>query len=281
MSSCTPCRHAGSFLLVLVMISVLSACNLDRRWTGGWLSKNPSSQSVDPQADTSVIDLSIVDAREVDIVEQVLAARDEYQSSLQQLHAFYRQHRHERKARWSQQEIEGLKTVQQFRYVMEAEVSSADLAPTDEIPEADKLYDKAVKLMRDGGHGIPGIFRRDSMVEAAKVFRDLITRYPSSDKIDDAAFFCGEIHKEYLPGQEEIAVKWYERAWAWNPKIEHPARFQAAVVYDYRLHDRDRALELYQSVLKTEVDHPSHIRFAARRIEELVGSLKAAHLGYP
>ncbi len=120
------------------------------------------------------------------------------------------------------------------------------------------------------------MYRRNLMIRAARVFRELIERYPTSDKIDDAAFFCGEIHKEYLPGQEALAVRWYERAWTWNPDTSHPARFQAAVVYDYRLHDRDRALEVYQSVVKQETSHKSNVRFAMRRIHELTEARRSA-----
>ena len=128
--------------------------------------------------------------------------------------------------------------------------------------------------MKQGGHGIPVVYRKDRMIEAGEVFRDLITTYPSSDKIDDAAFLCGEIHKEYLAGQEEIAVRWYERTWAWNKDTQHPARFQAAVVYDFRLHDRDRALELYQAVSQNPNADPANIRFSTRRIQALTGEVK-------
>jgi hypothetical protein len=48
------------------------------------------------------------------------------------------------------------------------------------------------------------------------------------------------------------------------------------VVYDYRLHDRDRALELYQSVLKNETAGQSNLRFATRRIQELTTAPRAA-----
>ena len=107
------------------------------------------------------------------------------------------------------------------------------------------------------------------MIEAAGVFRELIETYPNSDKIDDAAFWLGEIHKEYLKDQEQIAVQWYERSFAWDPATPHSARFQAAVVYDYRLHDRDRALELYRLVLAEETSKRSNVDFATRRIEQL------------
>jgi hypothetical protein len=66
-----------------------------------------------------------------------------------------------------------------------------------------------------------------------------------------------------------LAVKWYERAWTWNPDTPHPARFQAAVVYDYRLHNRARALELYHAVLEHETADDKNARFATRRIGEL------------
>ena len=137
------------------------------------------------------------------------------------------------------------------------------------IEEADALYKQGLDLMKKGGHGVPALFREEVMVEAAGVFRDLIKRFPTSDKIDDAAFMCGEIHKEYLPDQDLLAVKWYERAFQWDPDTPHPARFQAAVVYDIRLHDRDRALELYTHVINQETDIRSNVWYASQRIREL------------
>jgi tetratricopeptide (TPR) repeat protein len=175
------------------------------------------------------------------------------------------------KATWASSELKDLGLVKQFRYLMDAEVAADSLQPTESIAAADQMFQKGLELMRRGGHGVPGIFRRDRMIEAAETFRALIERYPTSDKIDDAAFYCGEIHKEYLPGQEAIAVKWYERCFVWNPQTEHPARFQAAVVYDYRLQDRDKALELYRAAVRQEAGHSANVRFASSRISELTG----------
>ena len=89
-----------------------------------------------------------------------------------------------------------------------------------------------------------------------------------TDKIDDAAFFAGEIYKEYF-NDNLRAVQYYQRCWEWNPQTDHPARFQAAVVYDYRLHDRDRALELYQQVLEHEQSNRSNVRWSVDRIKQL------------
>ncbi|MGB2985202.1 MAG: hypothetical protein WBE26_04910 [Phycisphaerae bacterium] len=249
----------------------LAGCNVDGRVPVFPSSRAPRVSATRPDragSGSNTVDILVADAHEVDLVEDVVATRAQYQQGLQQLHAYYEAHGYPTKAGWAAFELQGLRRMQQFRYLLDAEIPSDALRPVGQIEEADALYEQALELMRQGGPGAI-FYRQDRMIEAAKVFRELIERYPTSDKIDDAAFFCGEIHKDYLPGQEIIAVKWYERAWTWNPETPHPARFQAAVVYDYRLHDRDRALELYQSVVKHETRFKGNARFATRRIREL------------
>lgn len=215
------------------------------------------------------LDSHLAGAQEADYVEEVLTNRARYHRSLEQLRAYYESRGYATKEQWARYELDGLKNVKAFRYMADAEVPTQALRASESISEADALYDKGLELMRRGGHGVPILYRENLMVQASKVFQELVERFPSSDKIDDAAFMLGEIHKEYLPDQEPIAVKWYERAWTWNPDSPHPARFQAAVVYDYRLHNRDRALELYQEVVQKETAVQSNVRFAMRRIGEL------------
>jgi len=215
------------------------------------------------------VDLRTVEPQEVDLVESVVSHRSAYIDALHRLQQYYDAHGLVQKHEWTQFELTGLMRVKKFRYVLDAEVPREALRASESIPEADALYEEGLTLMRRGGHGVPGLFNRDRMVEAAELLRTLVERFPASDKIDDAAFLCGEIHKDYLSDQEEIAVRWYERAWTWDPNTPYPARFQAAVVYDYRLHDRDRALELYRQVVQVETAYESNVRFAARRIEEL------------
>ncbi len=257
-----------------------AGCNVDGIGTHRVTSMgagNPAGQPARTPDDS--VDMSIADAREVDLVEAVVSQRAGYKENLEQLRDYYAAHGYAAKHSWAAFELSGLRTVKAFRYLIDAEVPSDLLRANESISEADALYERGLELMRRGGHGVPAIYRQDRMIEAAEVYRELIQKYPSSDKIDDAAFLCGEIHKEYLPGQERIAVRWYERAWTWNPQTPHAARFQAAVVYDYRLHDRDRALELYQAVLKDEVGEKSNVRFATRRIHELTTSDRSARAG--
>ena len=223
-----------------------------------------------PEAD------AVVERQEVDLVENVLAHRAQYHQGLEELRDYYRDHGYATKLSWADFELAGLRKVKAFRYLIDAEIASDQLRPTDIVPEADALYERGQKLLRKGGHGVPIFYRQKTMIQAAEVFQQLVEQYPNSDKIDDAAFFLGEIHKEYLPDQEPIAVKWYERAWTWDPETPHPARFQAAVIYDYRLHDRDRALELYQSVIKNETGDWTNVNFATRRIRELTTARRTA-----
>lgn len=260
------------------LLACAPACNMDpafaeRRPPKGSLASaaDPTSVGLQPGAE-----LGIVERHEVDLVENVLAHRAQYHQGLEELRDYYREHGYAAKQSWADFELAGLRKVKAFRYLIDAEVPSDQFRPTDQVPKADALYEQGRKLMRKGGRGIPIFYREKSMIEAADAFQQLVEKYPNSDKIDDAAFFLGEIHKEYLPNQEPIAVKWYERAWTWDPQTPHAARFQAAVVYDYRLHDRDRALELYQSVLKNEADNSTNVRFATRRIHQLTTERRTA-----
>jgi len=214
-------------------------------------------------------DIAIVDAQEVDMVEALLTLRARYHRSVEQLCGYYAERGMADKESWAMIELRELQTVTPFRYLLDAEVPSSALTASDSIPEADEMYAKGLTLMRRGGHDVKVMYDRDRMREAAREFRMLIERHPGSDKIDDAAFMLGEIHNRYLENQATLAVRWYQRAWTWDPNTPHPARYQSARVYDYRLHDRVSALELYQQVLDHEVQHTLNLRAATARIAEL------------
>jgi tetratricopeptide (TPR) repeat protein len=113
------------------------------------------------------------------------------------------------------------------------------------------------------------------MKKALNRFHTLITEYPTSNKIAEAAWWAGYIHKEYFydvaqnVDDNEIAVQYFERAYTWKPNIEYQARFEAATVYDFRLHDREKALALYQDVIDKENFNKSNVDFAHKRIREI------------
>ena len=110
-------------------------------------------------------------------------------------------------------------------------------------------------------------------------FNELIDKYPSSDKIDDAAFYIAEIHKEYFEEKDNlIALQWYQRAIDWDPELSYPARFQMAVIYHYRLKDNEKALEMYQQVVEKERFNKSNLAWAQMEIHKLT-SAKTRYAG--
>lgn len=254
-----------SILAALTLVTGISVagCNIDGRRT--------RLRSADPAVANYVEPATLSqdsDVPEVDLVESVLSHRTQYRRNLHRLYEYYRRHGDTTKADWAAFELKGLKTVKQFRYFLDAEIPPKDLEATEPVPEADAMLDEGLELMRKGGHGIPAFYREDRMVEAADTLRRLVELHPNSDKIDDAAFYLGEIHREYFPGQELLAAQWYERATDWNPATPHPARFHAAVIYDEYLRDRAHALELYHGVLEHDTD-AGHARHATKRIHYL------------
>ena len=257
-----------STLVALTFVTGVSVagCNIDGR--------RARLRSADPAVanyiEPAVLPADAVahDVPEVDLVESVLSHRTRYRRDLSRLYEYYRRHGDTTKADWAAFELKGLKTVKQFKYFLDAEIPPKELKATESVPEADAMLDQGLELMRRGGHGVPAFYREDRMVEAADTLRRLVELYPGSDKIDDAAFYLGEIHREYFPGQKFLAAQWYERATSWNPATPHPARFRAAVIYDEYLRDRDHALELYHGVLNHETN-AGHARHATRRIHFL------------
>jgi len=267
-------RWGGRIALVpaFAAFMLVSGCNVDGLWGRSQAHATDDyskEELLAPPAASHTYDLNVANAQEADLVEAVVQNRNEYHAALHRLREFYAREGDATKLSWADSEIEGLRKVQPFRYILVAEVAERDLRPSESIPGANSMYEHGRSLMREGGADVPLFYRQDKMVAAARTFRELIERYPSSDKIDDAAFYLGEIHKEYFKDQEAIAVRWYERAFEWNPQTPHPARFQAAVVYDFRLHDRDRALELYRQVVERETQDRTNLDFATRRIGQL------------
>lgn len=251
------------------LLAALAGCNTDPLFARDKTTTGPEGSMESTGGRFGPADIKVISGTEHELVEQVLTHRTGYHQSLVALRDYYRKRGYENKLRWAEFELADVEKIKPFKYILDAEIPAPWLRPTDSIAEADALYDQGCELMRKGGHGVPVLYSEDVMRDALKCFVELVRKYPGSDKIDDAAFCCGEIYKEYFQDQNEIAVKWYERAYTWDPQTPHPARFQAAVVYDYRLHDRARALELYHEVLKNESSNLSNARWASNRIDEL------------
>ena len=210
-------------------------------------------------------------SRETDVVEQVVIDRQTYRQSLEMLVQHYRIAGNNMKMQWAQKELAALDTMPKYRYIIEAEVAGPNLKAKTSIPEADKLYEEALQLERAAGPipVVKAFIKDENLLRLAlEKYNLLISRHPSSDKIDDAAFRAGEIY-EYFKDYT-IALLYYQRTYQWDPQTPHPAWFRAAFILDKRLHRRAEALPLYQQAVEKAGDkYYDWKEFAERRIKEL------------
>ncbi len=217
-------------------------------------------------------------------VEDMLRSRSAYLEQLKRLEKLYLELGDVNRANWARRQRERTELVESYPYLSTKPVeANTKVAPEEKIPEADALYNKAIAKYKEV-HGVPlaGFLdmNREKARQALALFQELLKKYPKSDKVDDAAFYCGQIYKEYLRKEDpddELSIKYYEWSWELDPKTPHPARFQCAVVEDFRRHNRKRALELYHEVLVDETFKNSNCRFAASRIEQLTDE-EGSHL---
>lgn len=222
-------------------------------------------------------DIPVAGQNEVDLVEQMTFHRTMYARLLGVMASYYAEQGYPHKAAWAQTELNGLRRVKTYRYIMDAEVPKTDLKPTTSISEADKLFEDGMKLLFKGGRGFPDFYNQATMRQALVKFKELIDKYPNSDKIAEAAYYIAEIHKEYEKEHDnDLAIEWYKRAIQWDPNTPHPCRFRIATTYDYRLHERELALYWYQKTIDEEAkfdsmggDFTLNLKYAKKRIAEL------------
>jgi len=205
-------------------------------------------------------------ANEVDYVENVAATRDAYRQALVALLGHYSESGNATKLQWAQTELETFDQMVRYQYLQPAEWVPEDLTASESITAADALYHQAMSLFRESG-GMIIVSNKAKLQQALGLFNQLITDYPTSDKIDDAAYKAGRIY-EYLKNYELAAV-YYQRAFQWNEAIGYPARYRAASVMDYKLRMRKEALELYKLAVEKETRYSENVKLAKERIEEL------------
>lgn len=220
------------------------------------------SQTVDASRD-----IQIADQAEYDLADDVSRLRNHYVSALNALRDYYKASGKLNKLRMCEKEIAQAAQIRPYPYVHDSSIAEADLQALESVPQADALYDRALELMQEGGYGQTRETEIERFQLAYAILIKLIDRYPQSDKIDDAAFCCGEILKECFPGRETDAIRWYKRCITWDPQTPHPARLQAAILYDFRLKNMAQAVPFYRAVIENQTARPEESAFASRRLE--------------
>ncbi len=203
-------------------------------------------------------------ASDIELVERVLAARRELQLSLESLLAHYISVGDLERARWAEEELRQYHRMAKQAYRLDMDVPAPTLKAEYNIPEANELYRRAMAF-KDRGWGMDYI---DNQRRAELLFQQLLTSYPQSDKIDDAAYQLGDLYEGKAYKQFRRAAAYYERCFQWNTNTQFDARLRAARLYDRALMDRSRARELYQEILTHETD-PKWLEEARKRLADL------------
>jgi len=213
--------------------------------------------------------VKLTEVSEIDIVEQIAANRQAYRQGLEKLVRYYTKTGNNEKLDWANKELRALNVMPQYDYIVPV-VAPKRYRATTSIPDADLIYEDA-SLQKNQAERLGQLFvNKDLYRMALRKFEDLIKKYPSSDKIDDAAYQAGEI-SEYFKDYS-IALDYYQCAYTWDPDTPHPARFRAAKILDKHMHRNAEALELYKKAIETEGRYGKYLEwknFAEERIEDL------------
>ena len=248
--------------ILIVLLNVLVGCQDVDRGKGQLIPRD--TRQIGPASVVNIADLS-----EADIVEQMAVNRQAYRQGLELLAGYYVRTGNNMKLEWANKELAALNTMPKYYYIVEANVATPDLKVSASIPDADDIYYDAQEIDKNAGT-LPVLKNENQLRLALEKYRELIREYPTSDKIDDAAYGAGVIH-EYFKDYS-IALLYFQRTFQWDPETPHPARFRAARILDKNLHRNAEALRLYQQAVKIEGQFDKYREwreFAEKRIREL------------
>ena len=203
---------------------------------------------------------------DIELVEHLLAARREYQATLEKLRQHYIAAGDPEKARWAEEELRQFHRIAKQAYRLELDVPPPTLHAAQNIPDANELYKRAMTF-KDHGWGTDYV---DNQRRAEILLQQLLTQYPQSDKIGDAAYQLGDLYEGKAYRQYRRAAQYFERSVQWNPNTQLDARLRAARLYDRQNLDRTRAIELYREILTHETD-AKRLQEAQKRLNDLSG----------
>jgi tetratricopeptide (TPR) repeat protein len=243
-----PYRRVGLCLLVAGGLTAFCLADLP--------SKNATA---DPKKAESVTD--------VEKVERLLAARKEYQTSLEQLRLHYIAVGDIERTKWAEEELVQFHRINKQAFRLELDVPPPTLQAGYNIKEANELYRQAMTY-KDKGWNTDYI---DNQRRAELLLQQILTQYPQSSRISDTAYMLGDIYESKACKQYRRSGAYFERCFQWNKHTHLDARLRAARVYDRQLLDRSHAIDLYKEVDTHETD-PKQRAEAEKRLAELSGT---------
>ncbi len=201
---------------------------------------------------------------DIALVEKLLIARRDYQRALELLRANYVNTGDAERAKWAEEELRDYHRINHQAYRLDLDVPPPTLQATTNIPEANKLVVRA-KEYKDKGFGVDFI---DNQRRAELLLQQLLTQYPTSTKISEAAYLLGDLYENNAFKQYRRAAAYFERCFQWSPSNAFDSRLRAAHIYDKKVPECARAVEIYKEIIEHETD-PKHIQEANARLKAL------------
>jgi len=249
--------------LLITLIGFTVGCRLD---TAGSQLKSTNSTNV-YYGSPNPVDTS--NLSEADLAEQLAMTRQEYLQAVQLIVDYYARMGDSRNLEMARRELAGVNKVPMYDYLGDV-IPGPELRARVVSAEADNLYREAMDIYNKATQLVVWK-QKGQLTLAADKLKQVIRNFPSSDKIDDAAFYLGVIYESFKDYQ--LAFNYYERTFQWDERTPHPARFKAASILDKYLNEKDQALDLYQAALVSEATrHLSWKEYAEKRVKELMGS---------
>jgi len=236
----------------------------------GWAGSQAPGQTKKDKKEGGELPPSTAPASDVDLVKRAVAARKEYEESLRELRAHYIKAGDKQRLEWAEQELMAFHIMFKPSYNLDVQDAfPPDLQAAVNIKEANELYRRAMEYK---GKGVGNDYVLN-MRRAEYLLREVLEKYPTSDKIGDVAYQLAEVYESRAYRQFDRAARYYERSFQWVKGSRTDARLRAAVLYDRNLNERTKASELYRSVVENDVD-PERIKTAQKRLDELTGGKK-------
>ncbi len=234
----------------------------------GWVMAQPNKPLSESAAATAADDKlppAASGSSDIALVERCINARKEYENSLKALYEHYVRVGDKQRAAWAERELMAYHLAWKPSYNLDVkDVPPPTLEARVNVKEANDLYRMAMEY-KGKGLGDDYIL---NMRRAELLLREILEKYPSSDKIGDVAYQLGDIYESRAYKQYDRAAKYFERSFEWAKGSRTDARLRAAILYDRQLNERSKAMELYRSVIDHDTD-PNRIRQAEKRLAEL------------
>jgi RNA polymerase sigma factor (sigma-70 family) len=211
----------------------------------------------EPQNKSPIIPESKDDS-DLEVVEKLLIARRDHQRALELLRAHYVKSGNQEKAKWAEEEIREFHRANHHAYRLDLDVPPPTLRAAANIHEANKLIARA-KDFKDKGTGIILI---DNQRRAELLLKQLLTQFPTSDKIGEAAYLLGDLYESDAFKHYHRAAVYFERSVQWDPTNKRDAPERAAKLY--------RMLRLEPPIPKSEL---SKAEESATIVEKLLFSV--------